>query len=49
MIISSRAVEEPTPAEYGAVRQVEPQVGGEVAFVALPARRRDLHAVVQLL
>lgn len=46
MIISPGAVEEPPAAEHGAVRQVEPEVRGQVALVALPARRRDLHAVV---
>ena len=49
MIIAPGAVEEPSSAQHRPVRQVEPQIVGEVTLVALPARRRDLHAVVQLL
>lgn len=37
MIIAPGSVEEPASTQHGAVRQVEPQVGGEVALVALPA------------
>jgi|OM-RGC.v1.037824913 hypothetical protein len=35
-------------AEDGAVGEVEPEVGGEVTPLALPATRRDPPTIVQL-
>lgn len=48
MVVPPGAVKEPPAAQYGAVSEVQPQVVGQVALGALPARGRYLHAVVQL-
>ena len=49
MAVAARAVPVPPAAQDGAVREIEPQVLGQLALAALPTRRRDVHPIVQLL
>ena len=48
VVVSTAAVKELPTTHDGAVGEVEPQVGGEVTLLTLPACRGAPHTVVQL-
>ena len=48
VVVSTAAVKELPTTHDGAVGEVEPQVGGEVTLLTLPASRGAPHTVVQL-
>lgn len=49
MIVAATPIEELPAAEDAAVREVQPEVRGQVTLFTLPACGRDLLPIVQLL